>query len=71
MESNELEKAQAAAKAAQLKAARIASRNDASASRNKEKIVDALCQMAVNGAPPHRLAEAAAGLAAAISAIAL
>ena len=56
-------------KAEQLKAASAAALNDLGVARSKEKIVDALCQLAVSGTPAHRLAEAGAGLAAAIAAI--
>ena len=59
----------ALAKAAQLKAASAAALNNLGVTRSKEKIVDVLCQLAVNGTPAHRLAEAGAGLAAAIAAI--
>lgn len=56
-------------KVEQLKVASAAALKDLSAARNKEKIVDALCQLAANGTAPHCLAEAGAGLAAAIAAI--
>lgn len=59
----------ALAKAEQLKVASTAALKDLSAARNKEKIVDVLCQMAVSGTPSHRLTEVSSGLAAAIAAI--
>lgn len=56
-------------KAEQLKAASTAALNDLGMARNKEKIVDVLCQLAVGGIAPHRLTEVGEGLTAAIAAV--